>query len=154
VPEEFQHPKQESLIWGRATKKTIKRWQVSVIIFLVIAIFTSFSIVGLSVKESAKSRTEAVTKTSTESQQAFPIVTKVCTEWETLLEKAKTNPLSMEEMSASINKMSEISQNSKAPALRLVTKQLSDAINKSDIEAFKKFTPTLNSICRSLKVSK
>jgi biopolymer transport protein ExbD len=154
MPEDFQHPKQESLIWGRATKKSIKRWQIIVIIFLVTAIFSSFSIVGLSLKKSANSSTQVVASDSTESQQAFPIVKKVCTEWGTLLEKAKKSPLSMEEMSSSINLMRDISQNSKSPILRSVTKQLADAINKSDIESFKKGTPTLNSICRSVQMSK
>ena len=149
--DDFQHPKQESLIWGRATRQSIKRWQSYVIIFLVISVFTSFAIIGLSSKKSedpTNDRTSVGNTLPIDTQEAFPIVKKVCSEWKTLLSKAKEKPLSMEEMGTSIQQIDEVAQNSNSRSLREVTNQLRVALDKSDIETFKRTTPRLNNICR------
>lgn len=153
MPNEFEHPKNVSPIWRKATKNSVKRWQRNVIVFLVLSLFASLAIIGFT---GSYDKSEAVLESDmqgakiNESENTFPIVKDTCRKWQDLMQRSKKMDLTMEQMTFAITEINNLAQTSRSSILKISTEKLENAILAEDIDRFKQAIPTLNQICQKV----
>lgn len=153
MQEEPLNPKDEPPISPKLLSKSVAPWRRYIIIVLVVSLFSSLALIGISSLQNApitQIDKNPESLDSVVSNKNFPVLFKACGKWSELTEKAKDENISIEQMTVLIVEIDDIAQSSKSPLLKASTRNLREAIIAEDIAEFQSIIPTLNQICNSL----
>jgi hypothetical protein len=150
MKEEHLNHKGEPPISPKLMRKSVAPWQRYIVMVLVVSIFSSFAIIGISMlrdEPSSKIVLSPKGLNSMVNEKNFPVLFNACSKWSELVEKSKDVNLSLEQMTVLITEIDDIAQSSKSPILKASTKNLKEAIIAEDIAEFQSTIPTLERIC-------
>jgi hypothetical protein len=153
MKEEHLNHKGEPPISPKLMRKSVAPWQRYIVMVLVVSIFSSFTIIGISMLRDEPSSKIVISPKNLNSmvnEKNFPVLFNACGKWSELVEKSKDENTSMEQMIVLITEIDEIAKSSKSPLLKESTKNLKEAIIAENITEFQRIIPTLNRICNYL----
>jgi hypothetical protein len=153
MQEELSSPKEEPPISPKLMRKSVAPWQRYIVIVLVVSLFSSFVLIGISsLRNEPASRIDKNPEglNIAVNNKNFPALFYACGKWSELVEKSKEVNISMEQMTVLITEIDDIAQSSKSPLLKESTKNLKEAIIAEDIVEFQRAIPTLNRFCNYL----
>ena len=153
MQEELSNPKDELPISPKLKRISVAPWQRYLVIVLVVSLFSSLALIGISsLQKEPSSRTDKAPESLNivVDNKNFPELFNTCGKWSALIKRTKDENMSMEQLTLIITEIDDNAQSSKSPLLKGSTKKLKEAIVAGNIEEFKNVIPSLNQICSYL----